>query len=334
MSKIKSLRQFGHGDPSKVVEIIDLEEQEPKDDEIIIKMEAAAIHLADIKRFRGDYGFEAKELPLTPGYEGVGRVSSIGSCVTGYKIGDRVFPWWGNGTFSEKIAAKAELCIPAPEGDACQLSLMLVNGMTAICLLEDFYDLKEGDWILQNGANSNCGRYLIVLANERGIKTCNIVRRESLFDELFDLGADKCIVDDNNSDALAKKISDLTDGSKINIGFDMVAGKATERVARCLAYGGKVVNYGFISKESCSLPFHDLFFKNITLTGMSTGRGLAKRDMSTIRHTYSLLAKKISDGLLTAKIARTYNLENFVEAFAHAEETGENRKGKIIFTMN
>ena len=50
MSKFKSLRQFDHGEPSKVVNILDLEEPTPKVDEIVIKMEAAAIHLADIKR--------------------------------------------------------------------------------------------------------------------------------------------------------------------------------------------------------------------------------------------------------------------------------------------
>ena len=94
---MKTLKQFDHGDPSKVVSIVEVEEPKPKDDEIIIKMEAAAVHLADIKRFRGEYGFEAKELPLVPGYEGVGRVWSVGSLVKDFKKGDRVFPWWGNG---------------------------------------------------------------------------------------------------------------------------------------------------------------------------------------------------------------------------------------------
>ena len=330
---MKTLKQFDHGDPSKVVSIVEVEEPKPKDDEIIIKMEAAAVHLADIKRFRGEYGFEAKELPLVPGYEGVGRVWSLGSLVKDFKKGDRVFPWWGNGTFAEKVTAKANLSIPAPEGDPSQLALMLVNGMTSVCLLEDFYDLKEGDWIIQNGANSNCGRYLITLAKERGIKTCNIVRRDSLFDELYALGADICVVDTEDPDLLSDNVSKLTKGAKISLGFDLVAGKATERIARCLTYGGKVVNYGFISKEPCLLPSHDLFFKNITLTGMSTGRGLEKRDMNKIRNIYFSLSKKINEGKLLAKIAAQYSLEDFSKAFEHAEKTGDERNGKIIFVM-
>ena len=331
---MKKLQQVDHGEPSKVVQCIDIDPPKPLGDEILIKMEAAAVHLADIKRFRGEYGFKAKELPLTPGYEGVGRILAVGSGVDEFNVGDRVFPWWGNGTFAEIICAKANLAIPAPDGDAGQLALMLVNGMTAVCLLEDFANLKSGDWIIQNGANSNCGRYLITLAKERGIKTLNLVRRDSLFDELYLLGANKCLVDEEDPDSLAQKVNELTNGAKINIGFDMVAGTATERMARCLNYGGKIVNYGFISKQACVLPFHDLFFNNITLTGMSTGRGLAKRDMHKIRTIYSMLATKISQGDLKAEIAGIYTLDNYAKAFKHAEETGEKRHGKIIFKMN
>ena len=181
--KMRVLQQIGHGDPAEVVQLIDLPDPEPAADEIVIAMEASGVHLADIKRFTGEHGFEQYVLPSQPGYEGVGRVTATGAEVTNFRVGDRAFPWWGAGTFAEKVCVKAETALPAPNGDAKQLALMLVNGMTSICLLEDFADLQEGDWILQNGANSSCGRYLIVLAKERGIKTCNVVRRDSLFDE-------------------------------------------------------------------------------------------------------------------------------------------------------
>lgn len=331
---MKALQQISHGNPKTVVQLIDIPDPIPEANEIIITVEAAAVHLADIKRFRGDPGFKAETLPTQPGYEGVGIVSAIGHNVKDFKIGDRAFPWWGAGTFAQKICTDAKMAIPAPKGDALQLALMMVNGMTAICLLEDFATLKEGDWIIQNGANSSCGRYIITLAKERGIKTCNIVRRKNLFTELYDLGADVCVTDNSDPSLLEEEVKNKTKRASINIGFDLVAGHATTCIARCLAYGGKVVNYGFISKEPCSLPFQDLFFKNITLTGMSTGRGLAKRNKDTIRQVYSMLAEKISTGTLKAAIAGTYKLEEFSSAFQHAELSGEERNGKIIFQPN
>ena len=331
---MKALQQIAHGDPGRVVNLTDLPDPKPAADEVVIELEASAVHLADIKRFRGDEGFKVNDVPSQPGYEGVGRIVEVGSDVSNFKVGDRAFPWWGAGSFAQKICVKAETTLPAPDGDREQLALMMVNGMTSVCLLEDFADLKEGDWILQNGANSSCGRYLIVLAKERGIKTCNVVRRKNLFDELNALGADACVVDNGDANALAAAVKEATGGVDIHLGFDLVAGEGTTRLARCLAYGGKVVNYGFISGEPCSIPFQDLFFNNITLTGMSTGRGLAKRDMAEITRIYEMLAGKISTGELKAAIAGTYTLDQYAEAFAHAVKTGEDRKGKIILLPN
>ncbi|MFL2769768.1 MAG: zinc-dependent alcohol dehydrogenase family protein [Rhodospirillaceae bacterium] len=331
---MKALQQISHGDPAEVVKLVELTDPEPAADEIVIAMEAAGVHLADIKRFTGEHGFASDDLPSQPGYEGVGRVVAIGSKVTKFNVGDRAFPWWGSGTFAEKVCVKAETAIAAPDGDAEQLALMMVNGMTSVCLLEDFVELNEGDWVLQNGANSSCGRYLIVLAKERGIKTCNIVRRKSLFDELYDLGANACLIDPDNADDLASAVKESTAGAGIKLGLDLVAGEATGRIARSLAYGGKVVNYGFISGKQCTIPFHDLFFNNITLTGMSTGRGLAKRSTEEIRQVYDMLARKIGSGELKAAIAGAYPLSRYADAFTHATRTGDDRKGKVILLPN
>ena len=331
---MRALQQVDHGDPAEVVKLVDLPDPEPAADEVVIAMEAAGVHLADIKRFTGESGFTQYNLPSQPGYEGVGRVTAVGTGVTNFKVGDRAFPWWGAGTFAEKVCVKAETTLPAPDGDPEQLALMMVNGMTSVCLLEDFADLKEGDWIVQNGANSSCGRYLIVLAKERGIKTCNVVRRESLFDELYALGADQCLSDPGDADELAAAVKTATGGTDIQLGFDLISGEATGRIARCLAYGGKVVNYGFISGEPCLIPFHDLFFNNITLTGMSTGRGMSRRSQDEVRAVYDMLAQKIASGDLKAAIAGAYPLDQYVEAFAHALRTGDDRKGKVILLPN
>lgn len=331
---MRALQQTAYGDPADVVKLIELPDPEPAADEIVIAMEASAVHLADIHRFTGDEGSRNYQLPNQPGYEGVGRVTAVGSNVTSFKTGDRAFPWWRAGAFAEKVCAKAEDALPAPEGDPKQLALMMVNGITSVCLLEDFADLKKGDWIIQNGANSSCGRYLIVLAKERGVKTCNVVRRETLFDELYALGADACVVDTGDANELASRVSETTDRADIPIGFDLVAGGATGRIARCLGDGGTVVNYGFISGEQCQISFRDLSKKNITLIGMSAWRGVAKRSQDEIRLTYAMLAEKMGSGELKAAIAGAYPLDQFKEAFAHAVRTGDDRKGKVILLPN
>jgi trans-2-enoyl-CoA reductase len=331
---MKALLQVAYGDPAEVVKLIDLPEPEPGAGEVVVEMEAAAVHLADIKRFTGERGFVGGTLPRVPGYEGVGRVIKVGPSVEVFKVGDRVFPWWGAGTFAQRICAPVDKMLPAPEGDAVQLSLMLVNGMTAVVLLEDFVPLDAGDWLLQNGANSNCGRYLIRLAAERGVKTCNIVRRAEVDRALRGLGADAVVLDCEDEDELARRVHEATGGAELKLGIDMIAGPASNRMAHCLARGGLLVNYGFMSGRPIEIHFNEMFQKDIKLVGMSTGRGLARRSQEDIHRTYARLAAMIAHGELKAAIAGTYPLDRAADAFRQAAMTGSDRDGKVILLPN
>jgi NADPH:quinone reductase-like Zn-dependent oxidoreductase len=103
---------------------------------------------------------------------------------------------------------------------------------------------------------------------------------------------------------------------------------------RCVAAGGMVVNYGFISGLPCELHFNEVWQKEAALVGMSAGRGLARRSMDDLRRLYGHLARKIAAGQLRAAIAGTYTLDRAAEAFRHALRTGAERDGKIILLPN
>ena len=49
---------------------------------------------------------------------------------------------------------------------------------TAYVVLHDFVQLRPGDWVGFNLANSDVGQNLIALARRAGIKTLAVVRRE------------------------------------------------------------------------------------------------------------------------------------------------------------
>lgn len=331
---MKAVQHVRYAPVHEAVEIVDLPDPEPGPGEIVIAMEASAVHLADVCRITGLKGYRSVTLPTIPGYEGVGRVQKVGAGVTALKPGDRVFPWWDSGTFAQLVRTSAETALPAPEGDAQQLALTVVNGMTAVVLLEDFRNLKAGDWLVQNGANSNCGRYLIALAHQRGIRTCNIVRRPAVADELRALGADAVVLDSPDGNELAARVREATGGAPIGIGFDMVGGTATARIVRCIADGGVVVNYGYIAREPCIVHFNELFGKDVAIVGMSTSRGMKKRSMDQIRTIYANLGALIAKGVLRAAIAAAYPLERAVDALEQAWRTGTARDGKVIILPN
>lgn len=57
-----------------------------------------------------------------------------------------------------------------------QAATATINPPTAYRMLKDFVDLKPGDWLVQNGANSQVGLNVIQLAKVWGLKTVNFVR--------------------------------------------------------------------------------------------------------------------------------------------------------------
>jgi trans-2-enoyl-CoA reductase len=317
------------GEPSDVIEVVDEPTPDPRVGEVSIRMEAAPIHLADLYCMQGMDQFKMP-LPATPGFEGVGCISAVGAEVTNWSIGDRVFPHIACGSWRDEITVPSADLLPAPEGDAVQLSLLPINPPTSYLILEDYGDLQEGDWIIQNAANSNCGRYLIELAKLRGIKTINVVRRPELIDELKNLGGDVVLVD---GDDLADRVSAATGGAPVKLGVDAVNGMATARIASCLADGSTVLAYGMLTGEPCMIPPDVAFLQDIRLEGFYTIRQFSKRTPEEVRRVYDDLARLFEAGEITAKIAATYPLDQVKEAVDHAGLRGADRDGKIILTM-
>ena len=318
-----------YGEPAEVLRLADIPGQQPREGELVIRMESAAMHVADLRTVQGAPGFKLA-LPRTPGFEGIGHVVRVGPGVRDFVAGDRVFPPSGSGTFREEVVAKAAQCMPAPDGDAAQLSLLTINGPTAWLLLHGYARFEPGDWLVQNGANSSCGRYLISLAREAGVKTVNVVRRADVAGELEALGADVVLVD---GPGLAERVRQATGGIAPKLGVDCVAGDATQRVAECVAPGSTVVCYGAMSNEPCEIDFYLMFRNDLTLRGMSFRRELNKRTPPQVDTIYRGLAERIADGRLQARIAATYPLGMWREAFAQAAQTGREREGKVVFLM-
>ncbi|MCC6172145.1 MAG: zinc-dependent alcohol dehydrogenase family protein [Gammaproteobacteria bacterium] len=330
---MKAVIQSAHGDPAAVLRVLDLPAEQPAADEVVVRMEAAAMHIADLRTITGDDDAFRFPVPRTPGFEGIGRVVRVGSAVTEYRVGERVFPALASGTFREEVRCKAALCLPAPaSGDAIQLSLLTVNGPTAEVLLEDFADLQRGDWLIQNAANSSCGRYLTRLARLKGVRTVNVVRRAEMIEELRELGGDVVLLDGPD---LAPRVAAAVGGAPVKLGIDAVAGAATQRIAECLAPGSTVASYGSMSGQRCELDFYLMFRNDIRLRGVAFVRQFqARRTPQQVREMYARLAGLMARGELVAKIAGVYALDQVVEACVRAARTGAERDGKVILKIS
>ena len=318
-----------YGAPAEAVRCVDVPDvSAPAAGEVVFDVLAFPINPAALSMCRGTYRLRPA-LPAGIGAECVGHVAAVGAGVSHVKPGDRVINLQRE-NWVQRRRVKGDDVIPVPAGlDGLQAAMLRINPPTALLLLSDLVPLRPGDWIIQNVANSAVGRFVIRLARARGVRTVNVVRRESLFAELTALGADVCVVDGPD---VAEAVRARTGGASIRLGIDAVSGRATARISTCVGEGGVVCNYGSMSGEDPIMPRANLVGDGQTLVGFILGRALATRSLAQIRAIYAELGEQVGQGLLTAPVERIYPIEDIQAAVAHAER-GE-RGGKILVAPN
>jgi NADPH:quinone reductase-like Zn-dependent oxidoreductase len=318
-----------YGTPAEAVRCVDVPDVgAPGAGEVVFDVLAFPINPADLSMCRGTYRLRPT-LPAGIGAECVGRVAAVGAGVTHVGPGDRVINLLRE-NWTQRRRVKADDVVPVPADlDGLQAAMLRINPPTALLLLTDLVALKPGDWIIQNVANSAVGRFVIRLARARGVRTVNVVRRESLFGELTALGADVCVVDGPD---LADTVKARTDGASLRLGLDAISGRATARISACLGEGAVVCNYGAMSGEDPVMPRARLVGDGQTLVGFILGRALASRSLVEIRAIYAELGEQVRRGLLTAPVEQVYAIDDIQTAVAHAER-GE-RAGKILVAPN
>src|SRR5215831_11019603 len=195
VGEMKKIEITDYGAPEEVALCAEVPDVgDPGPDEVVFDVLAFPINPADISFCRGTYRLRPP-LPATPRAECVGRVAAVGAGVAHVKPGDLVINLQRE-NWAQKRRVRGEDVIPIPAAmDLRQAAMLRINPPTALLLLTDIVELKRGDWVIQNVANSAVGRLVIRLARARGLRTMNVVRRDSLFAELEKLGADACAVD-------------------------------------------------------------------------------------------------------------------------------------------
>ena len=300
----------------------------PGADELVVEIAACPINPADLLTIAGTYPGPT-ELPSRAGIEGAGRVVALGDDVTAFAVGDLVISL-ARANWAERVTLKESQAIKLPAGiDVGQAAMLKANPASAHLMLANYAALTAGDWVIQNAANSAVGRHVIRLAKAGGLQTANVVRRAALIAELEAIGADVVVVD---GDDLAERVAAASHGAAIALALDAIGGAASMRLAGCLADGGTVVNYGFLSGAPCMIDPHQTIVHGISLTGFWLAPMIGRLPRAEIEAMYGKLATYMADGTIAAPIEASYGLDAIGEALAHAAR--EARNGKILLTPN
>lgn len=318
-----------HGNPAEVLSLEKIPCPSPGPGQALVRVQAAPVNPADLNAIEGKYPVRPV-LPATPGFEGAGVVVRPGPGVTDPPVNARVILPHNVGTWREALVVNAaDLVVYPDEIEPAQAAMLKINPLTAWRLLHGYVELKSGEWLIQNAANSAAGRAVIQIAHESGLKTVNVVRRAELFDELKAEGGDVVLLDD---DSLGAAVKTATDGARIRLGLNAVGGDSALRLMNTLAFGGTLVSYGAMSLQPLKVPTGLLLFKDLRLRGMWINKWYDEATPEERINIWRPLLDMARRGVLKAKIERTYPLGEVKSAVGRAAEG--KRGGKVVLQIS
>lgn len=219
-----------------------------------------------------------------PGNEGCFEVLSTGSAAKTVQKGDWVIArHTGLGCWRTHLQVPEDTVTRVEKQGlkAEQVGTVSVNPVTAYRMLKDFQEVREGDWFIQNGANSGVGRAALQLGKRWGMKSIAVVRTrpgeegEKLKRELEGLGATRVVSDEEVAEkGFKERVMEWTDGGReaVKLALNCVGGDAAMAMAKVLGTGGCMVTYGAMSRSPMRVGASMLIFKDLRFEGFWVSR--------------------------------------------------------------
>lgn len=238
----------------------------PKDDEVLIRVEAAGVNRPDVQQRKGAYPPPAGASPIL-GLEAAGEIVTCGAAVRDWKIGDRVTALCNGGAYAEYVAVPAVQCLPWPNGfSAAEAASLPETYFTVWANLFDLGRLAPGESVLVHGGTSGIGVAAIQLATVYGAKVYATAGSAAKCDACLALGAVGTI--NYREQDFLSEIKAMRDKEGVDVVLDMVGAPYTQRNLRVLRRGGRLVQIAFMGGSIASdLDLLPIMLNRLTVTG-------------------------------------------------------------------
>jgi NADPH:quinone reductase-like Zn-dependent oxidoreductase len=296
------------------------------DDEVLVRVHAAAVNSADGKLMRGEpslirlmgYGLIRPRHRIL-GRDFAGRVEAVGRNVKRFRPGDEVFGETA-GTFAEYISVREGVLGPKPENLTFeQAAAVPLAGSTALQGLRDRGGVRPGRTVLVNGASGGVGTFAVQIAKALGAEVTGVCSARNA-DRVRALGADHVV------DYAAEDFT--RSGRRYDVVLDVVGSRPLRSLRRALSPAGTLVlcsgeggrrigPMGRIVGALALSPF--------------VGQSLRPLAAKTTAESLADLKELVESGKVVPAVDRTYPLSEVPEAMRYLEE--EHARAKVVITV-
>jgi NADPH:quinone reductase-like Zn-dependent oxidoreductase len=225
----------------EVLEPRDIERPRIGDNDVLVRVQAASIHVGDWILMTGSpfvmrmaTGLRKPKNPV-PGTDVAGTVEAVGKDVHGLRPGDEVFGWC-TGAFAEYASASEDHFVQKPADLTFeQASAVGVSATTALQLLRDDGHIRPGQKVLINGASGGVGTFAVQIAKAFGAEVTGVTSTKNV-DMVRSIGAEHVI--DYTRDDFRKG------GPRYDLILDNVGDHSMADTRRALTPDGTLISNG------------------------------------------------------------------------------------------
>ncbi|ODV85818.1 hypothetical protein CANARDRAFT_175587 [[Candida] arabinofermentans NRRL YB-2248] len=325
--------QFHETGPIDVLKYESVPTPEIKPTEVLVKNKYAGVNYIEAYFRTGLY---PATLPYVLGREASGTIVKVGDEVKNYQVGDKI-AYLNAATFAQYTALDAsKVAVLKLDKDSSDEKLKLygaslVQGLTAITLINEAYSVKEGDFILVTAAAGGVGLLLNQLLSK--VKKAHVIAlcsTQAKLDLTKKAGAEYFL----NSSELTQeeqiaKILEITGGKGVAASFDSVGKDTAELSLAVVARKGTFVSFGNASGAVPPLSLGRLSPKNLKVVRPQVFGYITTPE--EFKHYSDLLLTYVNDGTLHFDITKTYPLEDYKTAASDLE--GRKTTGKLVLEI-
>ncbi|MBQ5746875.1 MAG: NAD(P)H-quinone oxidoreductase [Clostridia bacterium] len=301
-----------------------------KSDEVLIKIEAAALNRADLMQREGDYPPPAG-CPEWMGLEVSGEIVEVGEKVEGWKVGDKACALLGGGGYAEYVAVKYDMLMPIPK-NCTMIEAAAIPEAFATAYLNLFIEggIKEGNTLLMNAGASGLASVIIPMAKAFGVRVITTVLTDEIAENIKHLNADRVVVTTKEDISLVLK-EELEKGHSVDVAIDCLGGEIMGKCIHFLTHGARWIMIAALAGTKTEIDLKNIYVRNVRIIGSTlrsrTPEMKAKILAGIVRDVYP----KIEAGLVKPTIHAVLPIERAEEAHDILYQ-GKN-VGKVVLTV-
>lgn len=322
---MKAIMRTRYGSPD-VLELREIDKPIPKDNQVLVKVKAAAVNPYDSHVLRGEpfpvrlMGFGLlKPKHQVLGADVAGQIEAVGKNVTQFEVGDEVFGS-GLGAFAEYAIMSASQAVPRPATLTLeQIAAVPIAGLTALQALRNQGQMQKGQHVLINGASGGVGTFAVQIAKSLGAHVTGVCSGQNV-EMVRSIGADH-VIDYTREDFWMKR-------EQFDLIIDNAAFHSIQKPLRALKSGCIYVGVGGSNSTLSllrSLVLNPVIAK---INGKQVRSLMAKVNLADL----VFLKQLMETGEVVPVIDRTYTLSETPDAIRYLEKG--HARGKVVIACD